>query len=333
MPLVSIEIQVSQSHSGKRLDSALAELLEDSEDYRSSVSSGTVLSRSRLQQWIRDGHVLVDGKPSRPSHKLRGGERIAVHVPEPEPLGVEPEPMVLDVLYEDAELIVVNKPQGLVVHPGAGHSTGTLVHGLLHHCHDLSGIGGVLRPGIVHRLDRGTSGAIVVAKTDRAHEGLTRQFAEREVHKRYLAMVYGVPEPSSGIIETLYGRHPTDRRKFSSKVSRGKKAVTSYGVMASAGGLSQVDLLLGTGRTHQIRVHLTERGHPIVGDPVYSGRQYSRMSDEGLRSVATELDYQALHAWEIGFTHPVTGEKLSLTAPMPELLASLVERIAELSDR
>ena len=217
-----IQIEIPQSYSGKRLDNAISELLESSEPWRLQLGTDSSPSRNRLQQWIKSGDILIDGKVSRPAYKLRGGEILTLAIPEPQPLELEPEAMSLNVLYEDEELIVVNKPPGLVVHPGAGHPTGTLVHGLLHHCKDLSGIGDVLRPGIVHRLDRGTSGAMVVAKTDRAHESLTKQFAERTVHKRYLAVIYGALTPPQGIIETLYGRHPTDRKKFSSKVSKGK---------------------------------------------------------------------------------------------------------------
>ena len=327
-----IEIKIPQLYAGKRLDSALPELLLSLERYRNEVEPEQLPSRSRLQQWIRDGNILLDGQQSRPAQKIRGGELLTVMLPEPKPLGLEPEAIPLDVLYEDRDLIVVNKPPGMVVHPGAGHSSGTLVHGLLHHCQDLSGIGDVLRPGIVHRLDRGTSGAMVVAKTDRAHEGLTKQFAEREVHKRYLAVVYGSLEPARGIIETLYGRHPTDRKKYSSKVARGKKAVTSYGVVASNHGLSQVDVLLGTGRTHQIRVHLSDRGNPIVGDPMYGGRQYSRVKGEQLKELVLKLEYQALHARELGFTHPATGENLKFTAELPEVLDALVEKLVEPGD-
>ena len=326
-----IEIDIPSTYAGKRLDSVLAKLLESTEEFRPPTGE-TIPSRSRLQQWIRDGHVTIDGSTTRPAFKLKGGERLKLDIPKPEPLEVEPEAMELDILYEDAELICVNKPQGLVVHPGAGHFNGTLVHGLLHHCRDLAGIGGVLRPGIVHRLDRGTSGAIVVAKTDRAHEGLTAQFAERKVQKRYLALVFGTPNPSRGVIETFYGRHPTDRKKFSSKVTSGKKALTSYSVVVSRFGISQVDILLGTGRTHQIRVHLADAGYPIVGDGVYSGRQYSRIKDEAVGQLAMTLNYQALHALELGFTHPVSGEQLSLRAPMPEPLTSLVDLLSEGAD-
>jgi 23S rRNA pseudouridine1911/1915/1917 synthase len=235
--------------------------------------------------------------------------------------------MELDVLFEDSDLIVVNKKPDLVVHPGAGHATGTLVHGLLHHCTDLSGIGGELRPGIVHRLDRGTSGCMVVAKNDFVHEHLANQFAEREVHKNYLALVMGTPIRTKTRIETMHGRHPRERKKFSSKVKQGKKAVTRYEVLGSEDGVSLVSILLETGRTHQIRVHFTDMNHPLVGDPLYGGRQWSRIKSKEMRDLAQQLEHQALHAWKLAFKHPRTMEEIAVEASLPEPMASLLQLI------
>jgi 23S rRNA pseudouridine1911/1915/1917 synthase len=219
---------------------------------------------------------------------------------------------------------VINKQSDIVVHPGAGHPTGTLVHGLLHHCKDLSGIGGELRPGIVHRLDRGTSGCLVVAKNDFAHEHLARQFAEREVHKNYLALVMGEPLRKKTRIETLYGRHPKERKKFSSKVTKGKNAITRYEVLDTQHGISLVSILLETGRTHQIRVHFTDMNHPLLGDPLYGGRQWSRIKATDLRHLAQEMEHQALHAWKLGFSHPRTEEDIAVEASLPEPMRSLL---------
>ena len=238
--------------------------------------------------------------------------------------------MALDVLYEDEDMLALNKPAGLSVHPGAGRSQGTLVNALLAHCRDLSGIGGVLRPGIVHRLDRETSGVLVVAKNDAAHLGLARQFARREVDKRYVAFVVGEPELGQGTCDTLFGRHPTQRKRFSGRVRRGKRAVTRYQVVRSAGGAAELEVRLETGRTHQIRVHLAELGHPILGDRLYGGRRLGRIRDDGLRALAAGLSRQALHAFRLSLHHPRTGEPLVFEAPLAVELVALRQRLAEL---
>ncbi len=289
-------------------------------------------TRTRLQKLIEDEHVLVDGKPARASLKLSGVERISVTLPPPEPLELVPEALPLDVLYEDADLIVISKSPDMIVHPGAGHKTGTVVNALLAHCRDLSGIGGVMRPGIVHRLDRGTSGCLVAAKNDKAHESLARQFAKREVEKRYTAFVLGVPSPAKARISTLYGRHPTQRLKFTTKVTSGKKALTDYRLVRAGGGVAELDVLLGTGRTHQIRVHLSEHGHPVLGDPLYGGRAFGRITDGPLRELAQTITHQALHARSLAFTQPTTGQRIALEAPLPadlKALAALVTVIAK----
>jgi 23S rRNA pseudouridine1911/1915/1917 synthase len=281
------------------------------------------MSRSRIKQLLEAAWVTVDGLGVRSSHKLRGGETITVRVPEPEPLDLEPEAIPLDVLFEDGDLIAVAKPAGLVVHPGAGRTRGTLVNALLAHCTDLSGIGGVQRPGIVHRLDKDTSGVIIAAKNDRAHEAIAAQFSRREVVKRYVAFVLGRPRPAAATLDTGFGRHPKHRKRFTSRTRGGKRAVTSYETVASGGGVSRLDVLLGTGRTHQIRVHLSEHGHAIVADPIYGGRQWKRITDRVVREVASRLGRQALHAARLELAHPTTGVALDLVAPLPDDLVQL----------
>jgi 23S rRNA pseudouridine1911/1915/1917 synthase len=307
--------------AGARLDKYLADRAAEAD------SPIAAMSRSRLQKLIDTGMVTVNDQPARASTKLFGNERIAVTLPPPEKLDLEPEAIPLNVIYEDADLIVVNKSPDIVVHPGAGRRTGTLVNALLAHVSDLSGIGGVARPGIVHRLDRGTSGCLVVAKNDKAHESLTRQFSNREVTKRYTAFVLGVPATAKAHIVTLYGRHPTQRKRFTTKVPVGKKAITDYEVVRSGGGIAELDVLLGTGRTHQIRVHLSETHHPVIGDATYGGKAFARVTDPELRALCEALTHQALHARELGFTQPTTGVKLAFTAPLPPDLAAIAAKL------
>lgn len=320
-------ITVPLDARGRRLDAYLADM--------AGVPHGAApwqgFSRARFQRLISDGHVTVDGAQGRAAQRLRGGECVAIAVPAPEPMALTPVPMALDVLHEDADIILVNKPAGLVVHPGAGTRAPTLVHGLLAHCGDLSGIGGVARPGIVHRLDGGTSGVIVVAKHDRAHEGLARQFAQRTTVKRYVALVLGEPKPAQATLCTLFGRHPVHRQRYTSRVPRGKTAITSYSVQAAAGGLALLDILLGTGRTHQIRVHMAEAGHPVVGDPVYGGRAWSRITHAAWRAQGETLTHQALHAASLAITHPITGKPLRIEAPLPRAWKALAQALCQSS--
>ena len=288
------------------------------------------ISRARLQALVAEGRVTIDGRPvERNSLVLCGGETIVISIPAPVPITLAPESMPLDILYEDGDLIALAKPAGLTVHPGAGRQTGTLASGLLAHCRDLSGIGGALRPGIVHRLDRGTSGVLVVAKHDRAHQGLAAQFASRTVTKRYVAFVLGTPVKKTATLDTLYGRHPTERKRFSSKVKSGKRAVTTYTVVASGGGITRLDVLLGTGRTHQIRVHLADLGHPVVGDATYGGTRLDRVRDKDVRAAALALGRQALHAAELEVVHPCTGARMHFVAPLPDDLARLWRAMQE----
>jgi 23S rRNA pseudouridine1911/1915/1917 synthase len=263
-------------------------------------------SRSRLQQLIRSRFVKLNGKPARPRDLVRAGDHIDLTEPPPEKIDSQPEAIPLEILFEDDDLIVINKPAGLVVHPGAGHREHTLVNALLHHFPTLSGIGGKERPGIVHRLDKETSGCIVVAKNDETHRALSIQFAERSVEKIYLALVSGKLRKSAGVIEGSIGRHPKHRQRMSVTSHRGRAAKTEYRVLRSAEEMSLVECRLHSGRTHQIRVHLHHLGHPVQGDKVY-----------GRRSAKNFLR-QMLHAWKLGFEHPRTKQWKDFEAPLPD---------------
>jgi len=279
--------------SGLRLDHFLAAQLPH-------------LSRSRLQALVKEGHILVEGKQVKPGEKLWPGQHITVHEPEATPVtSAAPEEIPLEILYEDNDLVVLNKAAGMVVYPAAGNPAGTLVNALLHHCKNLSGIGGEQRPGIVHRLDKETSGCIVIAKNDAAHQGLSLQFAARKTLKVYLALAAGKFAKKSGTVEASIGRHPVHRKKMAVvEAGRGRTATTDYRVLRELPGASLVECTLHTGRTHQIRVHLKHLGYPILGDEVYGRRaNYPR---------------QMLHAWRLGFTHPRTGEWMEFQAPIPQ---------------
>ncbi len=310
------EIVVDPESDGQRLDAFLSAFLQE-------------FSRAFLQKLIAEHQVLVDGLSAKASLRIKAGQRLLVTIPAPVAAEPEPQAIRLDVVFEDADLIVVNKPSGLVVHPAPGHPDRTLVNALLHHCKDLSGIGGVERPGIVHRLDRNTSGLLVVAKHDKAHHALQAQFAEHSLDKRYLAFAVrrqGMAALSkNGSFDTLYGRHPVHRKRFSSTVSRGKRALTHYHVLERFLGkdleILKLELDLKTGRTHQIRVHLCDAGHPILGDKLYAGRS--------LRGLPQHLvpERQALHAWRLRLAHPMDGRNLEFEAPLPDDLQELQRRI------
>ena len=267
-------------------------------------------SRSRWQDLIREGHVTVNGKTVKPNHTLRTGDTIDWTLPPTAPTELVPEDLKLDVLFEDADLIVLNKPPGLVVHPAPGHSTGTLVHGLLHHCDDLAGIGGEERPGIVHRLDRDTSGCLVVAKTEPALNALAAQFKDRDVKKEYVALVWGTPSPRTGTVRTLIARDPHHRQRMSAKVKAGREAVSHYEVLETWDDLAFVRIRIETGRTHQIRVHMAHLHHPVAGDALY-GRAHPH------HALTPLLVRQMLHAERIAFRHPTTGQDLAFAAPLP----------------
>ena len=280
------------------------------------------LSRSSVQRLVRQGRVLVAGRPGQAGHRLRAGAQVRVCLPEPTPSPLVPNGIKLACLFEDADIVVVDKPAGLAVHPGAGWTRPTLVQALLGHCADLSGVGGVLRPGIVHRLDAGTSGALVVAKSDAAHRHLAAQFAQRTVGKRYLAVVWGRPPARAEHIDTPYGRHPHRRQAFTGRLSATttpRRAVTDYRLVGEGAGRAVVAVTLATGRTHQIRVHLAERGCPVVGDGVY-GR--CRRWPAALPAAAPGA--LALHAERLRFVHPRSGEAMDFVAPVPPPMAALV---------
>ena len=294
------EFSSAAGDAGSRLDHFLAAHIPE-------------LSRSRIQSLMEEGRVLVNGEAKLRSCKLRGGEQIVLTVPPVIASENLPEDIALEILHEDDDLIVINKPAGLVVHPAPGHHGGTLVNALLHHCKTLSGIGGIERPGIVHRLDKETSGCLVAAKNDAAHQSLTEQFAGREVRKIYLAICAGILKKKKGTINVPLGRHPVHRQKMGIRERDGREAVTDWLVLAPLPVGTLVQCTLHTGRTHQIRVHMKHLGHPVLGDEVYGKRAgFAR---------------QLLHAWKLGFAHPRTGLPLDFTAPIPPdfLAAGVVE--------
>jgi len=309
----TIELFFSEENQPERLDAYLAEALPD-------------ISRSQIKKLIDTSMVTLDGAAAKASAKLKGGETIRVTLPEPEAVTAVAEDIPLTILYEDHDLIVIDKPAGMVVHPAAGHSSGTLVNALLHHCDDLAGIGGELRPGIVHRIDKDTSGIMVATKNDKAHLHLAQQFKDHSINRRYVALVHGCPEKDHGIIDEAIGRHPTQRKKMSSQSRHGKRAVTHWKVLCRypQEKLSLVEFRLETGRTHQIRVHFSEAGFPLVADPLYGRGLKSFDRDPQLKKLVQQLPGQALHARVLGFVHPVSEKYLEFTSEIPELLSNIV---------
>jgi 23S rRNA pseudouridine1911/1915/1917 synthase len=305
-----IELWVEAEDSGDRLDSFLAEQLAD-------------LSRSRIQKLIAAEQVQLNGTICDSKKAIvHGGDRLQITIPDAAPLDLQPENIPLEVLYEDAELLIVNKPAGLVVHPAPGHASGTLVNALLWHCRTaegtctLSGIGGIQRPGIVHRLDKDTTGAIAIAKSDRAHVHLQQQFFEKTARRDYLGIIYGVPKTESGTVDAPIARHPKDRERMAivPEAEGGRRAITHWQIKERIGNYTLVNFALETGRTHQIRVHTAHMGQPIVGDPLYSSA----------RSLGVNLPGQALHAWRLQLQHPVSGELVEAIAPPPDSFNTLL---------
>jgi 23S rRNA pseudouridine1911/1915/1917 synthase len=311
--MTTISLEVAAEQAGERLDR-----------YLSSVIPGQ--SRSQIQRLIEQGQVSVARRTAKANLAVKAGDRITVDVPEAAPSTAVAEDIPLTVVYEDSDLVVVDKPAGMVVHPAAGHDSGTLVNALLHRIKDLSGIGGELRPGIVHRLDKGTSGLMVVAKNDHAHESLSRQFAEREVEKEYGALVWGVVQAGRRI-DLPIGRDPKDRQKMSARSRRARHAVTRITRARHYRGVTLCQVAIQTGRTHQIRVHLSAIGHPIVGDATYGGHRTRVASD--LRPVLT-LERPFLHAHRLVFTHPTDGRKMEFESPLPQDLQAVLDAIEAL---
>ena len=299
-----IEVVARPEDAGRRVDAILAEQLVGQ-------------TRSGVQRLITAGAVMCNGGEVAKNHKVLPGEIFTVDVPEPEPDHAVAQEIPLDIVYEDADLIVINKPQGMVVHPAAGHSDGTLVNALLHHCGEsLSGVGGVLRPGIVHRIDRDTSGLLVVAKNDDAHHGLAAQLADHTMYRVYNAVLVGTPNPETGTVNAPIGRDPRERKRMAVTSRGGKHAVTHYRVLERYLGYSLVECRLETGRTHQIRVHMASIGHPVAGDTVY-----------GARRDPLGLEGQCLHARELSFLHPRTGERMTFQTELPDYFKTLLTRL------
>ena len=307
---LELRFDVSDEDAGGRLDRSLVEWLEQNEDV-------PPISRAHLQRLIRDGAVFLNSRKASKSKTLRGGDVVTIEFREPEKLEVVAEDIPLNVVFEDSDIIVLNKAAGMVVHPAPGHARGTLVNALMHHCPDLGDIGGTVRPGIVHRLDKGTTGLIVVCKHAQSMERMSRAFFNREIKKTYRALVQGSPQVT-GVFDTLFGRHPSDRLKFTSKCSQGKSATTRYRRLANSRGISDVEIDLGTGRTHQIRVHFSENGFPLLGDPLYRSHWQPQRLEESIREQIHLLERPALHAWKLEFRHPCTDDLLKLEAPIPD---------------
>lgn len=299
---------------GIRLDVFIAERLPE-------------CSRSFAGQLITSERFKVNGQVRKPAYRLKAGDVVTGFIPPPQASGLLPEPIPLRILYEDHDIVAINKQPGLVVHPAPGHGSGTLVNALLHHCPDLGAIGAEIRPGIVHRLDKDTTGTLVVAKNAAALEHLAAQFKSRSVQKDYLALVHGEMTSDSGAIRLPVGRHPVDRKRMTTRSRKGREAETVWRVARRLCGFTLLELRLKTGRTHQIRVHLAHIGHALVGDPVYSGRQWRNLREAAVQAACRSFPRQALHAWQLGFVHPVTQAELRFEAPPPPDMADLIETL------
>ena len=302
---------VPPEHDGKRLDRTLAALFPDQ-------------SRNALSRLIEEGHVRLDtNEVAKTSLRVSAGQTIDVEFPPPLPASAAPEDLPLSILFEDADIVVIDKPAGVVVHPAAGHASGTLVNALLFHVKDLSGVGGEVRPGIVHRLDKETSGVLVIAKNDYAHRTLAGQWNTERIRKEYLALVYGTPDPDRGSINAPIGRDPRERKRMA-VVTGGRHAITDYEVVQRLRYASLLRCRLRTGRTHQIRVHLKYIGHPIVGDPSYSGPQWRGIPDRAAQKALASMKRQALHAARLTLPHPRTGDPMTFESPLPDDVSRLL---------
>lgn len=301
----TFDLQITETQNGTRLDSFLAEELDG-------------ISRSYLQKLIGEQQILVNNKAVKANYKVKTGDILLINIPDAAPIDVLPEEMDLNIVYEDSDLLVINKPVGLVVHPAHGHYSGTLVNGLLAHCKDLSGINGMLRPGIVHRIDKDTSGLLMIAKNDLAHQHLAAQLKEHSIKRAYYALVQGVISEPAGLVDAPIGRHETDRKKMAVTFKNSKEARTHYYVKERFARHTFIECRLETGRTHQIRVHMSYLGYPLVGDPLYGTRK-------------NNLDFpgQALHAYALGFIHPRTGEELYFEAPLPEHFQTVLKNLSQ----
>jgi len=299
----SQEWVAAEEHAGDRIDKHVAEAMEEG------------VSRTQVQEWIRIGAVRVNDAVVKPNYKLAAGDRIAVDPPEAEDAEIEPEDIPLDIAYEDADVIVINKPRGMVVHPALGHRTGTVVNALMYHCKDLSGINGVMRPGIVHRIDKDTSGLIMAAKNDLAHASLAEQLKAHTVIRKYVALVHGNMPHDQGTVDAPIGRDPQDRKMFTVTAKGGKESVTHFAVLERLDDYTLLELRLETGRTHQIRVHMKYIGYPLAGDPIYG------------RAKTIPLNGQALHAAMLGFDHPRTGEPMLFEAPIPADMEEILHNL------
>ncbi len=311
-------IKTVEADSEKRLDSLIADQI-------------SCCSRKLAASLIRKGLIRVSGSVKKPGYRIRAGDIIEGVIPEPETISFQPEPVELDILFEDEHIIILNKAPGIVVHPSPGHYTGTIVNGLLYHCPDLEGIGGEIRPGIVHRLDKDTSGVLAVAKSHAAHLHLAAQFKSRNITKSYLAIVYGDFQEDSGVINLPIGRHPSDRKKMSIHSRKTRVAETHWKIRERFEGITLLDLEIKTGRTHQIRVHCTAIQHPIVGDPVYGSRRAAQrirlLKDRG--ALLKNISRQMLHARRLSIKHPITDQSISFEAPLPEDMVELICNLKE----